>query len=99
MRPAAEDEGSLYGDDEMEMDLEFLEAVERVEQEAAHQISQSHSLTAPRDVIVIETDSEDDKENVPVPQRHVRRRTGEVVTLNSRGSDAEDIIEIFSDED
>jgi len=28
------------------------------------------------DIIVIEDDEEDDKENVPVRTRHVRRRTG-----------------------
>ena len=57
------------------------------------------------DIIVIDSDEEDDKENVPVPMRHVRRQTQQGVT-QVRGQprarldadvDDDDIIDISSE--
>lgn len=89
-----ENESSDFGD--MDMDDAFLEEVQQVEMAAMGSGSTSSSnpnlnpnasslpLWTP-DVITIDED-EDDKENVPVPQRHMRTRI-----------EPREVIEIFSD--
>jgi hypothetical protein len=82
------DESDDFG--EMDMDDAFLAEVQQVEMAAMGSTSTSSSNSNPlslhgRDVITIDED-EDDKENVPIPQRRVRRRI-----------DPGEVIEIFSD--
>ncbi|KAF7327641.1 DUF1767 domain-containing protein [Mycena kentingensis (nom. inval.)] len=76
-----------YGDDAM-MDDAFLEELQRVEEQGmppAPSRSTRRGSSGSGDVITIDDDDDDmeDKENVPAPQRHVRRRvTEEVIDIS-----------------
>jgi hypothetical protein len=86
-----------YDVDMGEMDDGFLEALEKVEAEAQSTApGPSHAASGRRQVdsdsvITIDDDEEmEDKENVPAPQRHVRRRVlgetrslGQVIDISS----------------
>ncbi|KAJ7126877.1 hypothetical protein C8R44DRAFT_873998 [Mycena epipterygia] len=86
--PPSED----YGD--MHMDDGFLEELQKAEEAQFitpappgpnHASSSRRQLDPDADVITIDDDEEmEDKENVPAPQRHVRRRVfGEVIEIDS----------------
>ena len=77
------------------MDDAFLEEIARVEQAALSELQSESRSPTNRDVIIIESDSDqEDKENIPLPQRHVRQRTDNIPP--SQGS-VGDVIEILSD--
>lgn len=84
--PPSED----YGD--MPMDDGFLEELQKAEEAQFvappgpnHASSSRRQLDPDADVITIDDDEEmEDKENVPAPHRHVRRRVfGEVIEIDS----------------
>jgi RecQ-mediated genome instability protein 1 len=105
--PLKEDSSSDFGDENIVLDDEFLEQVNRAEMEALGDTTGRHlaqatggsssagsSATGESDfglneqqvdaitAITIEDDDEDDKENVPVLTRNVRRRTVEVIDIS-----------------
>jgi hypothetical protein len=95
--PDGDGDSGFECDDDILMDPAFLEEIERVEQ-AAHAEAPLPHNAAPTNVIVIDSDSEHgDKENVPLPLRRVRRRTGDTEPQEAREASMEDVIEIASD--
>jgi RecQ-mediated genome instability protein 1 len=93
-----------FGDADMGFDEQFFEEVQRVERDAlgigsntgpsndtsANERNTIQSAREPEDVIIMDSDLEgDDKENIPLPKRNVRRRV--------EPSRERDVIEIMSD--
>ncbi|KAJ7158640.1 hypothetical protein C8R46DRAFT_1290409 [Mycena filopes] len=97
-RMIEEPDSDDFGDD-MVVDDGFLEALAKLEAEAITPAAEPGPSTSRRikvdpdaEVITIDDDDEmEDKENVPAPQRHVRRRVFGERTVN------EDVIDISSD--
>ncbi|KAF7316732.1 DUF1767 domain-containing protein [Mycena chlorophos] len=83
--PASDDD---YGDIDMDMDDAFLAELQKAEDAS---LAQTRSSAGPSggggaDVITIDDDEDEemeDKENVPAPQRHVRRKVfGDVIDIS-----------------
>jgi hypothetical protein len=92
-----------FGDADMGFDEQFFEEVQRVERDALAigsntgpsndtSVNERNTIREPEDVIIMNSDLEgDDKENIPLPKRNVRRR------VEPSGERDSDVIEIMSD--
>ncbi|KAF4571215.1 hypothetical protein EYR36_008544 [Pleurotus pulmonarius] len=67
------DMSSDFGDT---LDPIYLEAFDEVDRHASHSLASSSQPPNQSEVITIESDEEDEKENAPSAPRHVRRRMG-----------------------
>ncbi|KAF9496713.1 hypothetical protein BDN71DRAFT_1445984 [Pleurotus eryngii] len=67
------DMSSDFGDT---LDPIYLEAFDEVDQHANHPLAPSSQPPIQSEIITIESDEEDEKENAPSAPRHVRRRMG-----------------------
>ncbi|KAJ7773414.1 hypothetical protein B0H16DRAFT_148641 [Mycena metata] len=102
--PKEEPPSDDFGDDDMVVDDKFLEELAKAEAQyitpapeagpSAGPSSSRRKVDPDAEVITIDDDEEmEDKENVPAPQRHIRRR---VAVFGERKRD-EDVIDISSD--